>query len=161
MWGISIIVDFRPMGLHAMVVFGLGNLLFKSVLGHCVCNSFGQTNPLLTLWPNKTFISPSSQCKNYLIFITLYTVFRFPTIYLCCLIFISTIGGSSNLFAAKYTKDSFTLSKSIYLVLFFDSLVTSLGFIVIQGMLDFQGSCTLIYIRPVNLHPLFQFFLWN
>ena len=91
----------------------------------------------VTLWPKKPFISPSSYCKNYFTFITLYTGFRFPTIYLCCLMFISTIGGSSNLFAAKYTKDSFTLSKSIYMVLFFDSLVTSLGFVVIQGMLDF------------------------
>ena len=38
MWGISILVDFRPMGIsfHAVIVFGLGkNLLFKSVLGHC------------------------------------------------------------------------------------------------------------------------------
>ena len=36
--GISILADFRPMGIsfHAVVVFGLGkNLLFKSVLGHC------------------------------------------------------------------------------------------------------------------------------
>ena len=31
MWGISILVDFRP-----MIFFGLGkHLLFKSVLGHC------------------------------------------------------------------------------------------------------------------------------
>jgi len=96
------------------------------------------------------------------------TVFRFPTIYLCCLIFISTIGGSSNLFAAKYTKDSFTLSKSIYMVLFFDSLVTSLGFIVIQGITIFlimkpnlaygQISCSALYIAayvPTSLGPFF------
>ena len=37
MWRISILADIRPMGFHAVVVFGLGkNLLFKSVLGHCV-----------------------------------------------------------------------------------------------------------------------------
>ena len=39
MWGISILADFRPMGIsiHAVAVFGLGkNLLFKSVLGRCV-----------------------------------------------------------------------------------------------------------------------------
>ena len=38
MWGISILADFRPMGIsfHTVAVFGLGkNLLFKSVLGHC------------------------------------------------------------------------------------------------------------------------------
>ena len=38
MWGISILADFRPMGIsfHAVVVFGLGkNLLFKFILGHC------------------------------------------------------------------------------------------------------------------------------
>ena len=40
MLGISILGDFRPMGVHisfhAMVVFDLGNnLLSKSVLGHC------------------------------------------------------------------------------------------------------------------------------
>ena len=38
MWGISILADFRPMGIrfHALVVFGLSkDLLFESVLGHC------------------------------------------------------------------------------------------------------------------------------
>ena len=37
--GISILAHLRPMGVsfHAVVAFGLGkNLLFKSVLGHCV-----------------------------------------------------------------------------------------------------------------------------
>ena len=40
-WRISVLADFRPMGLnhsfHAMVVFGLGknHLLFKSSLGNC------------------------------------------------------------------------------------------------------------------------------
>ena len=64
---------------------------------------------------------------------------------------ISTIGGSSNLFAAKYTKDSFTLSKSIYLVLFFDSLVTSLGFIVIQGMLDLEKPNKKLHVTEIIL----------
>ena len=44
MWGISILADFRPMGIrfHAVVVFVLGkNLLFKSVLGRCVLLSLG------------------------------------------------------------------------------------------------------------------------
>ena len=39
MYGISLLDDFKPMGIsfHAVVVFGLGkNLLFKSVLGRCV-----------------------------------------------------------------------------------------------------------------------------
>ena len=39
MWGISILADYRPMGIsfHAVVVFGLGKkILFKSALGHCV-----------------------------------------------------------------------------------------------------------------------------
>ena len=42
MWGISILADFGfidlwGMRFHAVEVFGLGkNLLFKSVLGHCV-----------------------------------------------------------------------------------------------------------------------------
>ena len=41
MWGISILADFRTMlwgiSFHAVVVFGLGkDLLFKSVLRHCV-----------------------------------------------------------------------------------------------------------------------------
>ena len=44
MWGISILADFRPMGYKlsccgslSKTVFDLGkNLLFKSVLGHCV-----------------------------------------------------------------------------------------------------------------------------
>ena len=39
MWGILILADFRPMSIsfNAVIVFGLGkNLLFKSVLGHCV-----------------------------------------------------------------------------------------------------------------------------
>ena len=43
MWGISILADFRPMGIsfHALIVFGLGkNLLFKSSLGRCVPKSF-------------------------------------------------------------------------------------------------------------------------
>ena len=38
MWGISILADFRPMGISfdAVVVFGLSKIhLFKSVLGHC------------------------------------------------------------------------------------------------------------------------------
>ena len=38
-WGISILADFRPrlISFHAVIVFGLGkNLLFKSVLRHCV-----------------------------------------------------------------------------------------------------------------------------
>ena len=38
MWGISILADFRPMGIsfNAVVVVGLGkDLLSKSVLGHC------------------------------------------------------------------------------------------------------------------------------
>ena len=34
MWGISILVDFRP--TYPVIVFGLGkNILFKYVLGHC------------------------------------------------------------------------------------------------------------------------------
>ena len=52
LWGVSTLADFRPMqwaislyreyylvlsGLYVVVVFGLGkNLLFKSILGHCV-----------------------------------------------------------------------------------------------------------------------------
>ena len=60
--------------------------------------------------------------------------FRFPEFYLVCLMLIATIGAISNLSSAKYTFTSFTLSKSIYLVLFFDSIVTSLGFIIFQGM---------------------------
>ena len=37
MWGISILANFRPMSFYFVVVFGLGkDLLFKSVLGHCV-----------------------------------------------------------------------------------------------------------------------------
>ena len=40
MWGISILADFTPklwgISFHAVIVSGLGgNLLFKSVLGHC------------------------------------------------------------------------------------------------------------------------------
>ena len=36
MWGISILAEWG-ISFHAVVVFGLGkNLLFKSVLGHCV-----------------------------------------------------------------------------------------------------------------------------
>ena len=59
--------------------------------------------------------------------------FRFPTFYLICLMLIATLGTISNLSSAKYTYTSFTLSKSIYLVLFSDSIVTSVGFIIIQG----------------------------
>ena len=39
MWGFQLLLILDPWGIsfHAIVVFGLGkNLLFKSVLGHCV-----------------------------------------------------------------------------------------------------------------------------
>ena len=61
--------------------------------------------------------------------------YRFSNFYLTCLMLIATIGCISNLSSAKYTFTSFTLSKSIYLVLFFDSIVTFVGFLGIQGML--------------------------
>ena len=46
-WGISILAAFRPMGykFSSWVVFGLGkNLLFKSILGHCVHQYIFQSN---------------------------------------------------------------------------------------------------------------------
>ena len=82
MWGISILADFRPMGIsfHAVVVFGLGkNLLFKSV--QCVANtdfatklknrlfsdglpfSHGSTlKPLISIWKRNIISGTPSMC---------------------------------------------------------------------------------------------------
>ena len=43
-----LILDLLGIGFHAVVVFGLGkDLLFKSILGHCVTSSVGASDAMM------------------------------------------------------------------------------------------------------------------